>query len=91
MGVTPPEGYELDAIEINGTRTELGSEYMLNKDTVFKYLWKSVSEEDNANVKGNGEGENPKTNDNVINYFVLFTISLFVFTCALVYKFEFNK
>ena len=91
MGVTPPEGYELDAIEINGTRTELGGDYLLNKDTVFKYLWKSVSEEDNPDVPGNGDEPTPKTGDNIINYFVLFTISLFAFTCALVYKFEFNK
>ncbi len=41
--VTPPEGMELDAIEINGTRTELGSEYLLDKDTTFKYLWKKVA------------------------------------------------
>ena len=41
--VTAPEGMELDAIEINGTRYELGSEYLLNKDTTFKYLWKQVA------------------------------------------------
>lgn len=41
--VTPPEGMELDAIEINGKRYELGSEYFLDQDTTFKYLWKKVS------------------------------------------------
>ena len=43
MGVTPPAGKELDAIEINGTRYELGSSYLLNQDTTYKYIWKSTA------------------------------------------------
>ena len=42
LGVTPPEGMVLDAIEINGKRYELGSTYLLNKDTTYKYIWKST-------------------------------------------------
>ncbi len=97
MGVTAPEGKELDAIEINGTRTELGKEYMLNKDTVFKYLWKDIPKEDSKaentpDVPGNGDNEeSPKTSDTVNKYFVLFTISFMVFACTLVYKYEYNK
>ena len=40
MGVKPPLGKELDAIEINGVRYELGSGYILNCDTTYRYLWK---------------------------------------------------
>ena len=40
LGVTPPNGKTLDAIEINGVRYELGSGYMLNCNTTYKYLWK---------------------------------------------------
>ena len=40
MEVTPPSGKVLDAIEINEVRHELGSEYMLNCNTTYKYLWK---------------------------------------------------
>ena len=40
MEVTAPNGKELDAIEINGKRYELGSYYELNKDTTYKYIWK---------------------------------------------------
>ena len=42
MGVTPPAGKVLDAIEINGTRYELGSSYLLNQDTTYKYIWKDT-------------------------------------------------
>ncbi|MBQ3904829.1 MAG: leucine-rich repeat domain-containing protein [Eubacterium sp.] len=40
MSVIPPEGMTLDAIEVNGSRYELGSGYMLNQNTAYKYLWK---------------------------------------------------
>ena len=40
MGVTAPFGKELDAIEINGVRYELGTGYMLNCDTTYRYIWK---------------------------------------------------
>ncbi len=40
MGVTPPNGKTLDAIEINGVRYELGTGYVLNQNTTYKYLWK---------------------------------------------------
>ena len=43
MEVTAPTGKELDAIEINGVRYELGSSYMLNQDTTYKYIWKDIS------------------------------------------------
>lgn len=43
MEVTPPAGKELDAIEVNGVRYELGSIYMLNQDTNYKYLWKDIA------------------------------------------------
>ena len=42
MEVTPPAGKALDAIEVNGVRYELGSSYLLNQDTTYKYIWKHV-------------------------------------------------
>ena len=41
MGVTPPTGKLLDAIEVNGERYELNTSYMFNKHTTYKYLWKA--------------------------------------------------
>ena len=43
MGVTAPAGKVLDAIEINGVRYELGSSYLLNKNTTYKYIWKDIA------------------------------------------------
>ena len=80
--VTPPEGKELDAIEINGTRTELGDVYILNKDTVFKYIWKDAtetSEETKTPETAPDAGEPvPKTFDNIDSYIVLLIISLLI-------------
>lgn len=42
MEVDPPEGKELDAIEINGVRYELGTYYELNRDTIYRYIWKDT-------------------------------------------------
>ena len=38
--VSPPQCAEFDAMEFNGTRYETGSSYVINCDTVAKYLWK---------------------------------------------------
>ena len=90
FGVTPPEGKELDAIEINGTSTKLGSEYLLDKDTVFKYLWKDIQNnetpmQDNTNTPLPDEGEPvPKTFDSITTYIILFVISIISLTGTIV-------
>lgn len=86
--VTPPEGKELDAIEINGVRTELGDVYILNKDTVFKYIWKDATEtseetktpeKETTTETASDAGEPvPKTFDNIDSYIVLLIISLLI-------------
>lgn len=80
LGVTAPEGKELDAIEINGTRYELGSDYLLNKDTTFKYIWKDAPNEetlpDEKEEKTDSKGETvPKTFDNINSYIIMLVIS----------------
>ena len=82
MTVTAPQGKELDAIEINGTRTELGGNYIIDKPTVFKYLWKDIENEENPlpdtiNNEGNNEPttSNPQTGDKIMQYVVMFGLS----------------
>ena len=41
-GVTPPAGKELEAIEIDGVRQNLGFEFEINHDATIKYIWKDV-------------------------------------------------
>ena len=74
MTVTPPEGKEIDAIEINGERYEFGDTYMLNKDTVFKYLWKSINGEEESTLPDTSEPV-PKTFDNITSYIIMLVIS----------------
>ena len=38
--ITPPEGKEFDAFEINGKRYEKGSSYTITEDSKVKILWK---------------------------------------------------
>ena len=83
LGVTAPEGKELDAIEINGTRYELGSDYLLNKDTTFKYIWKDALNEetlpDEKEEKTDSKGETvPKTFDNINSYIIMLVISAII-------------
>ena len=87
MTVTPPEGKELDAIEINGTRTELGGNYLLNKDTVFKYIWKDIPTEDGVGggnddttdkEKTANEEKVPQTFDSIDNYIIMLVTSLVI-------------
>lgn len=72
----------------NGTRTELGSEYLLNKDTVFKYLWKDVNNNNNSNsnttpLPDKGEPV-PKTFDSITIYITLFVISIIGLTSVVI-------
>ena len=41
--VTPPEGKEIDAYDINGVRYELYSEYTFTTDATIKFLWKDIT------------------------------------------------
>ncbi len=45
LGVIPPEGKTLEAVEVNGTRYELGSGIMLNQNITIKYIWSGEEEE----------------------------------------------
>ena len=101
FGVTPPEGMEIDAIEMNGTRVEFGDVYMLNKDTVFKYLWKEIPKEETKEEETTIEDkpeetvpvekeEVPKTFDNIFAYIIILVISAIVFTGTIVIKKKFN-
>ena len=60
-------------IDSNGKRYELGDGYELNKDTVFKYIWKSINGEE-ATTPDKGEAV-PKTFDNITSYIIMFIIS----------------
>ena len=40
--IQAPAGKQLDAIEVNGVRTELGSSFIINSDITLKYLWKDI-------------------------------------------------
>ena len=75
LGVTAPVGKELDAIEINGERVELGGVYIVDKDTVFKYLWKDVESSESTTDKTNESS--PKTYDNIMSYVSIFGLSAF--------------
>lgn len=63
MHVTAPTGKELDALEINGVRYEIGSGYMQGSDTTYKYLWKdsgtSTDPADNVTVTFDANGGDP--------------------------------
>jgi len=54
--VVAPQDKELDAIEINGTRYELNSSYMLNQNTTYRYLWKDINNTGNHTVTFNTNG-----------------------------------
>ena len=41
LGVTKPNGKELEAVMVNGTRYELNSSYLLNTNTNIQYLWQN--------------------------------------------------
>ena len=77
--VTPPEGKELEAIEINGKKYEFGEGYELNKDTVFKYLWKSTNTEEEPTLPDESTSTNtesvPQTFDNINSYITMLIIS----------------
>ena len=79
FGVTPPEGKEIDAIEINGTKTEFGNVYILDKDTTFKYIWKDIVEDEKLPDTNETKGETvPKTFDNIDSYIIMAVISTIV-------------
>ena len=44
--VIPPNGKELDALEINGVRYNTGDKYSVNSNTIIKLLWKNITSAD---------------------------------------------
>ena len=42
LGVTPPEGKELEAVLINEVRHELNTGIVIDKDITIKYIWKDI-------------------------------------------------
>lgn len=83
LDVKAPEGKELDAIEINGTRVELGGNYLLNKDTVFKYLWKDLPKNEETVLPDVGE-EVPKTFDNIESYIIMLVVSAIILVVTII-------
>lgn len=81
LDVTAPEGKEIEAIEINGTKTEFGEVYILNKDTTFKYIWKDVTKEET--VPDENEEKVPQTYDNITNYIIMFIASTIILTTTI--------
>ena len=97
LGVIAPEGKELDAILVNGTRYELGSNYLLNQDTVFKYLWKNIATDEETDTEATPVStqttttNNPKTGDNIFTYVLMLILSIIGLTCSGLYvKKRFN-
>ena len=48
-GVTPPSGKEFDYVTINGTRYNLGDQFMLNQDVTIVYYWKTIGGQSEGN------------------------------------------
>ena len=76
LGVTAPEGKEIDAIEINGVRTEFDDVYIVNKDTTFKYIWKDIANEEEALPDKTDSEKVPQTFDNITTYIIMLIISI---------------